>query len=617
MKSIEQFFILLVITSLLALTEASFTLAGIQGPEQGIKEIVSQVRSSFPVLELYVISVDKDKVILEKDPAGKIRLGMELHLFREGEEFTHPVTGKTLGRFEEPLGSLRIVSIKENYAEGKIISAASGTTIKRGDKARITATKIKLAVFQVINLSTKGIDEESLTYRLIDKLEETNRFEIVQMGELITVLDKLHITDYKQLADNSIAKKLGQMLGIRGIVATQLREIDNKLILEAKLISAYTGAPISKTSVVLKDVTPGYAWSKPALPFLPEPKGEKLDLSRGRDVFRSKRLNMSIRSLAVGDITGNDRNEIAVTDGKQVTVFYLNGSRLVKLWSEPRTKYDHLSIDVADINRNGAAEIFVTTLTQTQLRSYVLEYHNGKYKKIGDGLKYFLRVLNLQGGRRLVGQRMGVSQAFYGDISYLEWKSGEYTSDRKLKVPPGVSIYGFAVGDVDNDGQPEVIQIDDFDRLRVYSPDARLQWKSTEHYGGYKLYFQHTPHNVFSVNTQVQKPNRVKVRGRIFIKDIDGNGTNEILICKNIPAAGYLFPNIPSYTQGRVVNLEWDGIGYGENWQTKKFDAYVADFAVADLDNDKRNDLIMALVVKKDTGQLFSQEQSVIILYKL
>ncbi len=281
MKTTKQLFIMLIMLSVLMFAYAPLSLAGIQGADQGIKEIVSQVHSSFPVLELYVISVDKDKVILEKDAAGKIRPGVELHLFREGEEFTHPLTGKKLGRFEEPLGNLRVISVKENYAEGKIISAEPGAAIKRGDKARITATKIKLAIFQVINLSAKDIDEESLTYQLIDQLEETNRFEIVQMGELITVLDKLNVTDYQQLADDSIVKKLGQMLGIRGIVATQLREIDNKLILEAKLLSAYTGTPISKTSVVLTGVTPGYASSKPVLPALPVPKGGKLDLSRG------------------------------------------------------------------------------------------------------------------------------------------------------------------------------------------------------------------------------------------------------------------------------------------------------------------------------------------------
>ncbi len=617
MKSIKPLFVSLIAICILIPGSVSLMSANVQGPEQAIKETVSNVLLSFPILELYVISVDQDKVILEKDVAGKIRPGVELHVFREGKEFTHPVTGKALGRFEESLGNLRIIDIKENYVEGEIISRKEEAIIKRGDKVRITATKIKLAVFQTLNLSSRDVDEESLTYQLIEELEETNRFEVVQMGELITVLDKLNITDYEQLADAKTTKKLGQLLGVRGLIATQLREIDNRLILEARLLSAYTGSFISKTSVVLPGIKSGYAWNKSAPSSSLLTKGKGLDLSRGKDIFRSEGLDMSIRSLAVGDITGNGQNEIAVTDGEQVTVFSLDGTRLVKLWSEPKAGRNHLSLDVADINHNGTAEIFVTNLVQTSLRSYVLEYGDGEYKKVADGLKYFLRVMNLQNDCRLVGQRMGVSQAFYGDLTCLEWAAGKYVAGEKLKVPPGISIYGFANGDLNNDGQSEVVQIDKFDRLRVYSADAELQWKSAEHYGGYNLFFKHIPRNVFSTSAQLQKPNRVKVRGKIYIRDLDGNGTNEILICKNIPAAGYLFPNISNYTEGRVVNLEWNGLSYVDNWQTRKFNAYIADFAIADIYNDRRKDLVMALVFKEELGKLFGREKSVIIFYQL
>jgi hypothetical protein len=613
MKTRNLLFVFLLISNIYPVS------AGAQGPGQGIKEIVSQVRSCFPILELYVISVEDNKIILEKDKAGKIRPGMELHLFREGKEFTHPVTGKALGRFEESLGNLRVLSVKENYAEGEIISLEKGAVIQRGDKARITATKIELAVFQIINLSSKEIDEESLTYQLIDGLEETNRFEIAQMGELITALDELKITDYTQLADPQVAQKLGQILGIRGIVATQLKEINDKLILEARLLSAYTGDPISKTTIALSGLQLDYSGKEQkAMPSPLTSKEKKLNLSRGKDIFKSQGLDMSIRSLAVGDITGNGKNEIAVTDGKQVTVFSLDGTRLVKLWGEPQHKYNQLAVDIADINHNGTAEIFVTNRSQTKLHSYILEYINGEYKKISDNLNYFLRVLELEDGPHLIGQRSGVSQAFYGDLSCLEYNAGQYTANRKLKVPAGVSIYGFTIGDVNNDGKIEIVQIDNFDRLRVYSPDGELQWKSSEHYGGYNFFFSYTPRNVFTVGTSSDKPNRVNVKGRIFIQDIDGNGTNEILISKNIPEAGYLFSTVSNYTQGRVVDLEWDGIGYGENWQTKKFDAYVADFGIADLDNDQRKDLVMALVVRKrGLSKSFRKEQSFIIFYQL
>jgi TolB-like protein len=592
--------------------------AGAQVVGQGIGEVVARVCASFPPLELYVISVEGDRVILERDEGGKIRPGMELHLFREGKEFTHPVTGKALGRFEESLGNVRVLEVKESYAEGEIIRREQGAVIRRGDKGRITAARIRLAVFQVVNLSSQEVDEEGFTYQLINQLEETNRFEVVQLGELIAALDKLDITDYKQLGDEVAVKRLGRLLGVRGVVAAQVREIDHKLILEARLLSAYSGAPIAETSVVLAGVKAGRPLGFPLPPSEPVVGDVGSDLKPGREIFKSRRLDMGIVSLAVGDVTGDGRKEVVVTDGKRVVVFGLDDARLTELWSEAAGERRHLRVDIRDINRNGVAEIFVTNLVQGRLRSYVLEYREGTYGKIGEDLPYFLRVLELDDGRRLVGQRLGVSQAFQGDLIYLEWDGGGYAVGRKLGVPAGISIYGFAGGDIDNDGRAEVVQIDDYDRLRVYSPDGELQWKSAERYGGYELSFPHRSRNVFTVGTSYDiKPNRVKVKGRIFIRDIDGDGTREILIGKNIPVAGYLFSNISSYGQGMVVDLEWDGIGYGENWQTRKFDAYVADFSIVDVDADQREELVMALVVRRESGRLPSQKQSIIVFCQL
>jgi len=53
-----------------------------------------------------------------------------------------------------------------------------------------------------------------------------------------------------------------------------------------------------------------------------------------------------------------------------------------------------LTLDVADINRNGYAEIIVTNLVEDNLRSFILEYEEGKLRKITDKAKWFFRVLD-------------------------------------------------------------------------------------------------------------------------------------------------------------------------------------------------------------------------------
>ncbi len=199
-------------------------------------------------------------------------------------------------------------------------------------------------------------------------------------------------------------------------------------------------------------------------------------------MMKSQDLDFAIKALAVADVNNDGKKELVLTNGKKVMVFSQHQGELSLIWEEAeRNKQQHLSLDIADINNNGYPEIFVTNYQKPHLASYVLEYQEGSYQRIAENIGYFLRLLPLEGEPELLGQKLGTSQTFARPLYRLAWQEGTYEKRKSWDLPLNLSIYGISCGDVNNDGQAELVFIDDYDRLRVYSLTGDLLWKSTEH----------------------------------------------------------------------------------------------------------------------------------------
>src|SRR5712692_10170909 len=105
------------------------------------KVLADQVVALFPIIEADVVEVTGTRVILSAGRAQAVQPGVELIGYREGRELIHPRTKQVLGRTEETLGRIVVAEVFENYAVARHID---GPVLKAGDKARVTAGKIRL-----------------------------------------------------------------------------------------------------------------------------------------------------------------------------------------------------------------------------------------------------------------------------------------------------------------------------------------------------------------------------------------------------------------------------------------------------------------------------------------
>ena len=62
--------------------------------------LIQDVVGAFPAIEGFVASLDGDRIYLDLTEKAGARVGQEFTVFRKGEVFRHPVTGKALGRYE-------------------------------------------------------------------------------------------------------------------------------------------------------------------------------------------------------------------------------------------------------------------------------------------------------------------------------------------------------------------------------------------------------------------------------------------------------------------------------------------------------------------------------------
>jgi hypothetical protein len=284
----------------------------------------------------------------------------------------------------------------------------------------------------------------------------------------------------------------------------------------------------------------------------------------------------------------------------------------------------YLSVDIADVTGNGVQNIIVTSLNRSYLNSCILEYKNGKYNVIASNIPYFLRAITMPDSSVvLMGQPLSMSgDPFDTPVYEMTWRNGKLRTGKKMMIPEGLSVYSVSIVSLTGSGADKVLALDSGDRICVYEKtDKHLStvnafggskealYRSEEVFGG--------TNNIFDLPDR-RSGNSIKdnyyVNLRTFEVDADKEGRRQLIVVKNLSASGRYFKNMTMFTSAEIYNLEWDGMGFVENWRTRKINGYVADYQFKDIDNDGQKELVLALVMSSGG---FLQKEGVIVSYKL
>jgi len=337
--------------------------------------------------------------------------------------------------------------------------------------------------------------------------------------------------------------------------------------------------------------------------------------------WKSRNLKAKIISMAVGDVDGDGRNETVLLDDNIVYIYRIVEGRFEKVGEVSGRGFDaFLGVDTADINHNGTSEIFVTNLKREfgRLQSFVLEWDGTMFKKIVDNSSWYYRVIHVpeKGGNILLGQQRGAGdQDIFrkGKVYELAWNNGRYESGRQLKLPKDVNIYGFTYGDILNNGQEMILAFGHNDHLRILDERGKEEWTSSESYGGTSVFIDFPS----QYRASAQESQQVKalrdnyyLPQRIHITDFNKDGKKEVVVVNNTQIWESL-KRIKIFKSGHIESLDADKLGLFKKWRTREVSGHISDCAVADINNDGRDELVFSVVVKG--GSAFEDSRSYIV----
>jgi len=494
----------------------------------------------------------------------------------------------------------------------------------------------KIAIIPFKIHAQKGMEflKEGITDMLITRLSWKGETEIIERWKVNEILEKQGMPIKKE---DIIS--IGRALGADYLITGSITIVGESVSVDAKiyniktaeeLLTAYTQShgmdevipTISKFADEINEKILGRAAEiKITQPirrkqekeqvlspiFMPSEREERVQIKY------LKRERVEARALDVGDIDGDGKKEIILMDHRNLFVYKVSEKSLLRIlrYTESPT-HEFIWMNVADLDKDGRAEIYLSALVGKGASASILQYQGGRLKKIGEVSNWLIRVLDAPYHRKtLIGQRRALDGGFHGDV-YVMKRSGKGLKKlRALKLPRFSNVYNFLEIDFEKTHKPYTVVLNPYERLLLYDASLNLIWKSEDLFGGTLTYIEDKSGNARQEDTG----DYLYLPSPMYAVDVDGDGKDELMICKNREKTGRLFEKTRVFSSGQLVFFQFDKTGLRIKWKTKKITGPIVGYRIADVDGDKREELVVSSVIKQ--GFIKGHGRSQILIYQL
>jgi hypothetical protein len=354
-----------------------------------------------------------------------------------------------------------------------------------------------------------------------------------------------------------------------------------------------------------------------------------MEITGGGNFVKTQNLNYGIHAMDIGDVDGDGIDDVVIASSDAVNVYHLNGNRLQEFGRIPTlTRNIIIGVNLADLNNNGKAEIYVTAIDWVTPNSFGAEWQNNGFTYLFQNEKWHIKSMKVGSRMILAGQSGGVDIPYTPGIFEMEVIDGSLKSAAKLPVPGKINLWDFSMADLDQNGKVEVIAIDQHDRMKVLQTGGKQMWKSDDRFGGSLLYVGGASPTSFTKDVDKyeeppdgqddQSIDRIYIPSRIVVQDVNNDNLPDIIINKNLSTASRMMRNLKNYPSGEIHGLSWSGIGMNELWRTQKIDGYVASYQlVPDKQDTNKALLYVALIMRTGWLDIFQAQESSLLIFPL
>ena len=352
-------------------------------------------------------------------------------------------------------------------------------------------------------------------------------------------------------------------------------------------------------------------------PEAPQGPGTLIRTGKGvkaaRKVGHVQRFKLEIVGMDTGDVDGDGKKELVVIDKDTVYVYkWRNRSfsqfKVIKgKWSP-----NYIYVSVADLDNNGRAEIYVSSLSAATVSSFVLEWQESQFKTIASGQSWLFRVIDIPGkGKTLVGQKREIDGAYMGEVHLLKREESRFTPAGSLKLPRFGNVFNFALAPFSHPQKPHTVMLNPYERLQVSDPQGEELWRSDEFFGGSLNFIEDKSGD----SREGGLGKRLYIPSPIFLADVDDDGRQEVVVCQNKSTTGRITEHLRSFSSGMVHFMTWDGVALSTQWTSQKLGGAVVGYRVDDVDSDGQPELVVAAVT--GVGFILEKPRSQVVVYDL